>query len=119
MNAYKIYPNKSYTYGCALVAADNDKEAIKTYRSKSEYNDYQYDDYNCSCVIVEKLNYYCENQLLYLIQLEPNKAMLYGVIGNTSDFGSEITGSSPVRVTINYNEDERRSKISNQGSLKT
>ena len=25
--------------------------------------------------------------------------MPYGIIGNTSDFGSEITGSSPVRVT--------------------
>lgn len=27
-------------------------------------------------------------------------AMPYSIIGNTSDFGSEITGSSPVRVTI-------------------
>lgn len=26
--------------------------------------------------------------------------MPYSIIGNTSDFGSEITGSSPVRVTI-------------------
>lgn len=30
--------------------------------------------------------------------------MPYSIIGNTSDFGSEITGSSPVRVTnININ----------------
>ena len=26
--------------------------------------------------------------------------MPYSIIGNTSDFGSEVTGSSPVRVTI-------------------
>ena len=39
--------------------------------------------------------------------------MPYSIIGNTSDFGSEVTGSSPVRVTINYNKDERRSKTSN------
>ena len=40
-------------------------------------------------------------------------AMPYSIIGNTSDFGSEITGSSPVRVTINSYKDERRSKTSN------
>ena len=39
--------------------------------------------------------------------------MPYSIIGNTSDFGSEVTGSSPVRVTINSDKDEKRSKTSN------
>ena len=39
--------------------------------------------------------------------------MPHSIIGNTSDFGSEITGSSPVGVTINSDKDERRSKTSN------
>ena len=39
--------------------------------------------------------------------------MPYGIIGNTSDFGSEVTGSSPVRVTNNFNNNENRNYISN------
>lgn len=35
--------------------------------------------------------------------------MPYGVIGNTSGFGPEITSSSLVGVTINSDKNERRS----------
>lgn len=38
--------------------------------------------------------------------------MPYGVIGNTLDFGSKITGSSPVEVTIGgTNNDVNRAML--------
>lgn len=60
MTVYEIKPTRSYTYGNALVAADNEEQAIETFRNANEYNDYEYDDYQCECKLIEKLHYYCE-----------------------------------------------------------
>jgi len=57
MYCFKITPNKGYTHGCAIVAAHNDQEAIKTYCAVSEYNNYTYDEFDCTCNIVDKLHY--------------------------------------------------------------
>ena len=57
MKVYKITPKIAYSYGCALVAANNRKEAIKTYKNKNEFCDWNYDFLQCVCNIVDKLEY--------------------------------------------------------------
>lgn len=57
MQVYKITPKTAYSYGCALVAANNREEAIKTYRDKNEFSDWNYDFLQYVCNIVDKLEY--------------------------------------------------------------
>lgn len=66
MQVYKITPTTSYSYGCALVAADNREQAIETFRKTSEWYDYDYDNLECCCDIVDKLHYYCEESTVIL-----------------------------------------------------
>ena len=66
MQVYKITPTVSYSWGCALVAADNREQAIETYRNADERYYYDYDDLKCVCNIVDKLYYYCEESTIIL-----------------------------------------------------
>ena len=66
MQVYKITPTTSYSYGCALIAADNREQAIKTFREEKDYNNWEYDELNCVCNIVDKLHYYCEESTIIL-----------------------------------------------------
>ena len=59
MQVYKIIPTTAYSYGCAIVAANNREEAIKTFKDSDEFNDVLYDDTNCICNIIDKLDYDC------------------------------------------------------------
>jgi hypothetical protein len=59
MQVYKITPTTEYSYGCAIVAANNREEAIKTFRDDDDYNDMLYDDAKCVCNIIDKLDYDC------------------------------------------------------------
>ena len=59
MQVYKITPTTEYSYGCAIVAANNREEAIKTFRDDDDYNDFLYDDAKCVCNIIDKLDYDC------------------------------------------------------------
>ena len=59
MQVYKITPTTEYSYGCAIVAANNREEAIKTFRNSDDFNDMLYDDTKCVCNIIDKLNYDC------------------------------------------------------------
>jgi hypothetical protein len=66
MQVYKITPTIDYSWGCALVAANNRDEAIRIYRAKNEFTDYQYVDYKCVCNIVDKLTYDCVEPTIIL-----------------------------------------------------
>ena len=66
MQVYNITPTINYSYGCALVAANNRDEAIKIYRDRNEFNDYQYVDYNCVCNIIDRLEYDCVEPTIIL-----------------------------------------------------
>ena len=57
MQVYKITPTISYSYGCALVAANNREEAIETYKNDYDDNPLYYQNYECVCDIVDKLTY--------------------------------------------------------------
>ena len=59
MQVYKITPTTEYSYGCAIVAANNREEAIKTFKNFDEFNDILYDDTKCVCNIIDKLDYDC------------------------------------------------------------
>ena len=56
MYCFKIEPTVNYSGGCAIVAAHTPDEAIKEY-CKSEYNDWIYDEHDCTCNIVQGLEY--------------------------------------------------------------
>lgn len=56
MQVYKIEPNVGYSGGSALVAATSAEEAIKTFCT-TDYKEYLYDYYNCTCNIVVGLDY--------------------------------------------------------------
>ena len=56
MQVFKIEPTSIYSYGIALVAARNTEEAIKTY-CDTEFGNYAYDDFGCTCNIVIGLDY--------------------------------------------------------------
>ena len=57
MQVYKIEPTTAYTYGCALIAAKTEDEAIDLFRTSNEYRDFEYDEYNCSCEFIEGLDF--------------------------------------------------------------
>ena len=59
MQVYKITPTTEYSYGCAIVAANNREEAIKTFKDFDECNPSLYDETKCVCNIIDKLNYDC------------------------------------------------------------
>lgn len=59
MQVYKIIPTTDYSYGCAIVAANNKEEAIKTFKDFDDFNDVLYDDSKCVCNIIDKLDYNC------------------------------------------------------------
>lgn len=59
MQVYKITPTTEYSYGCAIVAANNREEAIKTFRNSDDFNDMLYDDTKCVCNIIDNLDYDC------------------------------------------------------------
>lgn len=56
MYCFKIEPTVVYSGGCAIVAARTPYEAIKEY-CKSEFNAWLYDENNCTCNIVQGLEY--------------------------------------------------------------
>lgn len=66
MLVYKIEPTYRYAYGCALVAANNEDEAINLYRNSNEYRDYSYEEYDCVCELVDNLVYNCEEPTIII-----------------------------------------------------
>lgn len=66
MQVYKITPTISYSYGCALVAANNREEAIRIYKEDDEKNAWEYDEYKEVCNIVDKLEYDCVEPTIIL-----------------------------------------------------
>lgn len=56
MDCFIIEPTIDYSDGCAIVASRTPDEAIKEY-CKSDYNSYKYDYGNCTCNIVQGLEY--------------------------------------------------------------
>ena len=56
MQVFKIEPNAPYTYGAAIVAARDSEEAIKVYCA-TEFREYMYDEYGCTCNIIVDLDY--------------------------------------------------------------
>lgn len=59
-NVYNITPQVKYTYGCALIAAHSEQEAIETF-CKDEYHKMIYEDYNCTCDIIPNMDYNSSN----------------------------------------------------------
>ena len=56
MQVFKIEPLAPYSYGVALVAARDSEEAIKIYCA-TEFREYMYDEYGCTCNIIVGLDY--------------------------------------------------------------
>ena len=56
MQVFKIEPTIHYTYGAAIVAARDSEEAIKVYRA-TDFREYMYDEYACTCNIIVGLDY--------------------------------------------------------------
>lgn len=56
MKVFIINPTIAYSFGCALIAANNIQEAINTY-TKEEYKSYIYEECKCKCGLIEKLDY--------------------------------------------------------------
>ena len=56
MQVFKITPTTPYTYGAAIVAARDSEEAIKVYCA-TEFKEYMYDEYGCTCNIIVGLDY--------------------------------------------------------------
>lgn len=59
MQVYKITPTIVYSWGCALVAANNREEAIKVYKDDDEQNAREYNKFREVCNVVDKLTYDC------------------------------------------------------------
>ena len=59
MQVYKIIPKADYSYGCAIVAANNREEAIQTFKDYDDLNYIVYDESKCVCNIIDKLDYDC------------------------------------------------------------
>ena len=66
MNVYKIVPNGNYVYGVAIVAAYDEEQAINTFINAGEYQEFEYDEYNCDCVLIHNLEYKGDNSKLIL-----------------------------------------------------
>lgn len=56
MQVFKIEPTIHYTYGAAIVAARDSEEAIEIYCA-TEFREYMYDNYCCTCNIIVGLDY--------------------------------------------------------------
>ena len=56
MKVFKIIPNKSGGFGCALIAADSKLDAEIKFRN-NEFNDYNFEYYNCSIKEIPNLIY--------------------------------------------------------------
>lgn len=56
MQVFKIEPTVSYAYGAALIAARDSEEAIEIYCA-TEFREYMYDEYVCTCNIIVGLDY--------------------------------------------------------------
>ena len=56
MQVFKIEPTIAYSYGAAIVAARDSEEAIKVYCA-TEFKDWAYDYYECTCNIIVGLDY--------------------------------------------------------------
>ena len=56
MQVFTIEPTTIYSYGIALVAARDSEEAIKVYCA-TEFREYMYDEYGCTCNIIVGLDY--------------------------------------------------------------
>lgn len=56
MQVFRINPTVSYSGGVALVAARDTDEAIKVFNS-TEFREYEYDTFECTCNIVVGLDY--------------------------------------------------------------
>lgn len=69
MQVFTIVPLAPYTYGVALVAARNSKEAIKIYCS-TEFREDLYDDCGCTCNIIVGLDYNTDKPVLILDNIE-------------------------------------------------
>lgn len=65
MQVFKIEPKSIYSYGIALVAARDSEEAIEIYCS-TEFRNYIYDEYECTCNIIVGLDYETHNPTLIL-----------------------------------------------------
>jgi len=65
MQVFRIDPTTPYTFGCGLVAARDTEEAIKTF-CNTEFRDYEYDEYDCTCKIIIGLDYDTDNPKLIL-----------------------------------------------------
>ena len=56
MQVFKIEPTIPYTYGAAIIAARDSEEAIKVYRA-TDFREWEYDYYECTCNIIVGLDY--------------------------------------------------------------
>lgn len=68
MYCFKIKPTKQYAGGCALVAAHNAEEAVVVY-CRDEFNDWRYDDLQCTCNIVHGLHHDTETPKIILNEI--------------------------------------------------
>ena len=69
MQVFKIEPRAPYTYGAAIVAARDSKEAIKVYCA-TEFREYMYDEYGCTCNIIVGLDYETNNPTLIFDKID-------------------------------------------------
>ena len=63
MQVFKIEPTIPYSYGAAIVAARDSEEAIKVYCA-TEFREWEYDYYECTCNIIVGLDYETNNPAL-------------------------------------------------------
>ena len=63
MQVFKIEPTIPYTYGAAIIAARDSEEAIKIYCA-TEFREYMYDEYGCTCNIIVGLDYETNSPML-------------------------------------------------------
>ena len=56
MQVFKIEPTIPYSYGAALIAARDSEEAINIYCA-TDFREWEYDYYECTCNIIVGLDY--------------------------------------------------------------
>ena len=56
MQVFKIEPTIPYSYGAALIAARDSEEAIEIYCA-TDFREWEYDYYECTCNIIVGLDY--------------------------------------------------------------
>lgn len=57
MTVYLITPKNEEYKGEALVAANNAKEALETFKISDEFNDTYFNDMNLDCEVIPELTY--------------------------------------------------------------